>query len=179
MNAKGFTLIEMLAVVAIVGILAGLFIPQIQLAIQKAHQKGTMKDMNSLATALTDYAADRNDLPAQSGPLSGGSAFLSAIGGFYLKAIPINDQWGTPLQVYCGTAVSASGIGGLTDTDKEGYLLRSFGRDKAATDFDYNPADPSSTFFPIASLVDFNEDLVSWNGSWIHVPNTAMMGAGT
>jgi general secretion pathway protein G len=55
---KSFTLIETLIVVVIIGILAALLIPQIMSAVQKAKQKGTMQDINSIAKALTDYIAE-------------------------------------------------------------------------------------------------------------------------
>ena len=179
MRNKGFTLIEMLAVVAIIGILAGLFIPQIQLAIQKSKQKGTMKDMNSMATMLLDYVGDRNLLPAQSGPLAAGSAFMTGLSGFYLKVVPLNDQWGSPFYVFCGTAVSGAGIGGLTAIGQDDFLIRSFGRDLTVTDFSFDPQAPSTAYFSITSLSDFNQDLVNWDGSWIHAPNAAGLGAGT
>ncbi len=149
MRQRGFTLIEMLAVVAIIGILAGLFIPQIQLAIEKAKQKGTMKDMNTMATMMLDYIGDKNVLPAQDGPLAGGSAFMTAMSGFYLKVIPLNDQWGSPFYVYCGAAVAGAGISGFTAAGQDDFLIRSYGRDRTATDFSFDPLQPTTAYFTI------------------------------
>ena len=67
MQQKGFTLIEMLIVVAIIGIIAAMLIPNLLDALQKAKQKRTMADMRILGTAmfswLTDQSAERRPAP--------------------------------------------------------------------------------------------------------------------
>jgi len=167
---KGFTLLEMLVVVAIIGILAALFIPLIAGAMQKAKQKGTMQDMNTLAKAITEYITDHSVAPVQDGPLSMATTFYSALSGFYLKVMPQNDQWGTALNVYCGTAVAGANIGGISSAGDDDFLIQSFGRDRSSTPFTYDPASPGSAFFRVAAMSDFDQDLVNWNGTWIHAP---------
>lgn len=172
---KGFTLIEMLVVVVIVGILAGLLIPVFLVSIQKAKQKGTMQDMNGIAKSIVDYVTDVGYAPTQSGPIVPGSAFLRQITPFYVKAMPIMDQWGTAFSVYCGTAVDSAGIGGVTSSGPDDFVIVSYGRDRMPTSYTYDPLNPAGTYFDITALPSFDEDLVIWNGSWIHAPRSAQL----
>ncbi len=170
---KGFTLIEVLVVIGIVGILVSILWPVIASAIQKAKQKGTMQDINTIAKAITEYVTDNGVAPSQDGPLSTATTFYSSLSGFYLKVLPQIDQWGTPFYVYCGSAISGANVTGLSGIQDDDFLIRSLGRDRNATPFTFDPLSPGSVFFTLNRMEAFNEDLVSWNGTWIHVPRSS------
>ena len=59
-NQSGFTLVELLIVVAIIGIIAAIAIPNLLSAIQRGKQKRTMGDIKTLGTALEAYQTDAN-----------------------------------------------------------------------------------------------------------------------
>ncbi|MBN1475376.1 prepilin-type N-terminal cleavage/methylation domain-containing protein [Candidatus Sumerlaeota bacterium] len=64
-GARAFTLIELLIVVAIIAILAGIALPNFIEAQTRAKVSRAMADMRSIATALEAYRIDHNQYPAE------------------------------------------------------------------------------------------------------------------
>jgi prepilin-type N-terminal cleavage/methylation domain-containing protein len=58
---RGFTLIQLLVVIAIIAILAGLLLPALSRAKLKAIEVNCLSNQHQLAIALVSYAADHSD----------------------------------------------------------------------------------------------------------------------
>jgi len=58
LNKKGFTLIELMIVIAIIGILAAIAIPQFASYRQKSYNSASQSDLRNIKTNLEAYYAD-------------------------------------------------------------------------------------------------------------------------
>jgi general secretion pathway protein G len=98
-NNSGFTLVELIVVVIIIGLLAGLVLPQFIRQEEKAKLKATRAQIELLGTALDTFRLDVGRYPtSQEGLLAlrqkpGG---LERWDGPYLKKDLPLDPWGKP-----------------------------------------------------------------------------------
>lgn len=101
---RGFTLIEIMIVVVILGVLGALVLPNIMGRPDQAKATAARTDIKSIATALEVYRLDNGHYPSTT---QGLQALVQRPNGLpqprnwsvqgYLKALP-QDPWGTPYQ---------------------------------------------------------------------------------
>ena len=101
-NTGGFTLIEILVVVMIIGILGALIVPNLLARPDKARVTAAEGDVRSLATALDIYRLDNYQYPSTD---QGLEALVTRPTGFpepknynqdgYVRKLE-NDPWGSP-----------------------------------------------------------------------------------
>ena len=148
----GFTLMELLIVVAIIGIIAALAIPNLLNAIDKAKQKSTMANMKTLAGGLEQYMVDANFYPISTSMAAVAVLDPRNMGiepGIITKA-PRTDGWGGPF--FYGS--DAAGVG-------SDYTITSYGKDKKMSS---NSAGPTN---------DFDCDIIYQNGAFTAYPEGA------
>jgi prepilin-type N-terminal cleavage/methylation domain-containing protein len=100
-NRKGFTLIELMIVIAIIGILAAMAIPNFKKAREQAREKACYSNIRVLLGAIEMYNMDHSammDSPNQ-GSLTGAAGYLKA-------AVVCPETGGT----YVGDNLSGDGI---------------------------------------------------------------------
>ena len=78
---KGYTLLELMIVVAIVGILVTLAIPNFQQSAMKAKETALKQNLFTMRAVLDQYYADRGDYP---------DSLESLVEGKYLRSIPVD-----------------------------------------------------------------------------------------
>lgn len=138
---RGFTLVEILIVVVIIGLIAAIAIPNMLTAMQRAKQKATMKEMQTIAHGVEIYDVDYSFYPQTN---SYDTLRIIIRDLEYVKNPPRADHWGTPY-VY------------QVDPTSTVYSVISYGKDKTTT--------TCPTGFK-----DFDCDLVLSNGLFVLAP---------
>lgn len=103
-NAAGFSLIEILVVVVIIGILAAVIVPRVMDEPDRAKITRAKQDVQALVTALNMYKLDNHVYPStEQGlealvrPPSGQPPAPNYKSGGYIQRLP-EDPWGNPYQ---------------------------------------------------------------------------------
>ena len=105
-NQRGFTLLEMMVVVAIIAILAAILIPNFTRARAQAMTSACMGNIKMIATALELYYTDN-----QAYPTASNKAVQSLGLAGYLDQTPVDPAGGTGS--YTVTTTNTSGNGGV------------------------------------------------------------------
>jgi len=88
---KGFTLVELLVVVAIIGLLVTMVVINIQNSKQKARDSRRVADINNIATALALYHNDNNVYPIYTGNLTGSDVVSVALrNAQFMSSVPLD-----------------------------------------------------------------------------------------
>ena len=143
---KGFSLIELMIVVAIIAILAMIMTPNLLTAIQKAKLKATMEDMRNIGMSVDSYMTDWGKAVTT----DNFGELKAYVFPFYTKKFADNDQWANPYDYV--------GVG-------DDYSVGSGGKDGSYTD----PTE-GELYDPPTSTPDFNRDICYSNGSFTYAP---------
>lgn len=154
MNKKGFTLVELLIVIAIIGIVAAIAVPNLLTALQKGKQKATMGDMKTIGGAIEDYMTDNYMAPGAGGvaTINGLEVYLEP---FYIKMLPSKDGWSTDLQYESGD---------IDTPAQDLYSITSYGRGGTS-----NPFDTANTNYIVNTMEGFENDICFSNGQFTYV----------
>lgn len=138
---RGFTILEVLIVVAIIGIIAAIAIANYLNAAQRARQKRTMADIRSIGVAWESRAVDTKaynaagfTMPASALTYADLTTLLSPT---YMRNIPSADGWGHALQFATDQPIGTR--------NAAEYAIRSPGRDGVFTGNTYT-AGPTTAF---------------------------------
>lgn len=127
-NDRGFTLIELMIVVVIIGILAGISIPNLLTLQDRARESAVKSNMHTIQLALEDFAVQTlgfyPDGAASTTP--GGQTIQDLCPG---NAYPENPFTGLETNVVWDGDPAAAGEMGINPAQTDQYLIKGFGKD--------------------------------------------------
>lgn len=158
---RGFTLIETLIVIAILGLLMAIGIPMWINSVNRAKQTGTLSNMRSIASAWEARAADYRSYSAAGStftmpatPLTG-TDVQALLQPTYIRGLPLLDGWNHPFDF------ATDAVTGATQ-----YAIRSYGRDG-------QPDSKNQKTYTIGTTKKFDCDIIYASGAFIVYPEGA------
>ena len=97
-SRDGFTLIEILLVVVIIGILAAVAVPNLAGKVGKAQTSAAKQSISAIESAIDMYEVDNGYFPDSLQNLVTKGSEPNWSGPYIKKAESLNDPWGTPFQ---------------------------------------------------------------------------------
>jgi len=88
-NSAGFSLIELMITLVVIGIIAAIAIPNLVSAIDRGKQKRTLADMRTIGTAIEAFAVDNSQYPVSSDT----ATLWVKVSPAYLRPMTQNDGW--------------------------------------------------------------------------------------
>ncbi|MGN0855636.1 MAG: prepilin-type N-terminal cleavage/methylation domain-containing protein [Kiritimatiellia bacterium] len=143
---KGFTLMELMVVIAMIGIIMGAIVTSTAAARERARREKALSEVKTITQAILAYENVSKDegLPtmenrdADSGSLGfitgrgGESRFGGKIGSMldavYRKGGKLTDPWGTPYKITIRSAGASIKIGSASGTMQTGYYFPNYYR---------------------------------------------------
>jgi general secretion pathway protein G len=135
--------------VAVIGIIAAIAIPNLLNAKERSIQKRTMADIRSVSTAIEAYATDKNQYPNATS-MDGLRPQLTPT---YIRELPAVDGWGTELRYEAWSRAN----------ELDSYAVGSAGKDKT---FEHDTLQEYNQ----GPTTQFDRDIVFSNGNFVQYP---------
>ena len=141
-SCRGFSLVELLIVVAVIGLISAIAVPNLMNSIQRSRQTRTVWDIRTISIGLGIYQQDYTEFPVMDslGPLADVSDDLI----LFVGEVPVSDAWNFDLQY---------------KSDGDTYSLASMASNGIA-----------DLPWTLGSTSYFDEDIVILDGSFFQIP---------